>query len=228
MALEGKAALAMWWDMSADRLDEFQDWHSHEHFRERLAIPGFHRGTRWRNADGGEGIFQMYELEDHAVLSSPAYLARLNSPTPWSLKMMPLHRNMVRSQCRVLASVGGGVAGSALTVRLSPEPGQDEELLVMLKQLVVELPAQAGCVGAHVLRHEAPEIAQTTEQRVRGGDGFADWVIVVVGYDPAKLRDLAKLELSHKALHRAGAAEVPRWDFFSLCHSAVPADFASP
>ena len=46
MSLLGKAALAMWWDMSPDVNTEFQDWHSHEHFRERLAIPGFLRATR--------------------------------------------------------------------------------------------------------------------------------------------------------------------------------------
>ena len=226
MALQGSAALAMWWDMSADMLNEFQDWHSHEHFRERLGIPGFRRATRWQSAVGGETIFVMYELADHAVLSSTAYLASLNSPTPWSLKMMPHHRNMVRSQCRVLASVGGSVAGSALTVRLSPEQGQDAELLAALKKLAADLPMQGGCTGAHVLRHEAPGIAQTTEERVRGGDGFADWVIVVTGYDAAKLRAIAASELNHLALHRAGAASVPRWDFFTLCHSAVPADFS--
>jgi len=225
MALQGKAALAMWWDISPDMLNEFQDWHSHEHFRERLGIPGFHRATRWRSADGGEAIFVLYELQDHAVLSSPAYLARLNSPTPWSTKMAPHHRNMVRSQCHVLTSVGGSVAGSALTVRFSPETGQEAEMLGALKKLVAVLPAQAGCTGAHVLRHEAPDIAQTTEQRIRGGDGFADWIMVVTGYEEANLRAIAESELSHKALHRAGAAEVPRWDFFTLCHSAVPADF---
>ena len=228
MALQGNAALAMWWDISAGMLHEFQDWHSHEHFRERLSIPGFHRATRWQGADGGEAFFVMYELADHAVLSSPAYVTRLNSPTQWSLKMMPHHRNMVRSQCRILASVGGSVAGGALTVRFSPEQGQDEELMVKLKNLAAELTTQAGCTGAHVLRHEAPGIAQTTEERVRGGDGFADWVVVVVGYDQAKLRGIAESELSHMALHRAGAASVPRWDLFTLCHSAVPADFTAP
>ena len=122
MALLGDAALAMWWDMAPAMRAEFQDWHTHEHFPERLAIPGFRRASRWQAADGGDGFFVLYELASHDVLSSPAYLARLNAPTPWSTKLMPHHANMVRSQCRVVATQGGGIAAHALTLRLSPQP----------------------------------------------------------------------------------------------------------
>ena len=96
----------MWWDMSASRRSEFEHWHTHEHFPERLGIPGFRRATRWTSAAGDEGIFVMYELDDYDVLASPAYLTRLNAPTAWSTRLMPEHRNMVRSQCRVLESRG--------------------------------------------------------------------------------------------------------------------------
>ena len=122
MALLGEAALAMWWDMAPDMRAEFEHWHSHEHFPERLALPGFLRATRWAAADGCEGFFILYELQEHAALSSPQYLARLNAPTPWSTRLMPHHRNMVRSQCRVIASHGGGIGGAMLTLRLSPQP----------------------------------------------------------------------------------------------------------
>ena len=116
MALLGEAALAMWWDMAPDMRAEFEHWHSHEHFPERLALPGFLRATRWAAADGGEGFFILYELQEHGALSSPEYLARLNAPTPWSTRLMPHHRNMVRSQCHVVATRGGAVARSRSTV----------------------------------------------------------------------------------------------------------------
>ena len=61
MSLLGSAALAMWWDIAPQVLADFEDWHSHEHFTERLGIPGFHRASRWRNAADGEGVFVMYE-----------------------------------------------------------------------------------------------------------------------------------------------------------------------
>jgi hypothetical protein len=65
----------------------------------------------------------MYELEDYETLTSAGYLERLNNPTPWSTQMMPRHRDMVRSQCRLLHSNGGGIARHALTLRLSPAEG---------------------------------------------------------------------------------------------------------
>ena len=63
MPLLGSAAIAMWWDMAPAHRVEFEDWHSHEHFAERLGIPGFLRGSRWADAAGGNGFFVMYELD---------------------------------------------------------------------------------------------------------------------------------------------------------------------
>ena len=110
MPLLGAAAVAMWWDMAPAMRSEFEDWHSHEHFPERMSIPGFRRGSRWASEDGDEGFFVLYELEAYETLTSRDYLARSNDPTPWSTNMMPHHRHMVRSRCRILDSFGGGVA----------------------------------------------------------------------------------------------------------------------
>src|SRR4029079_18499992 len=158
MSLLGKAALAMWWDMSASRRPEFEHWHTHEHLPERLGIPGFRRATRWTSADDGEGIFVMYELDDYDVLASPAYLARLNAPTPWSTRLMPEHRNMVRSQCRVLESCGINPARHALTARRSHALGRDQELRAAIRRVVVHSRLQAGFAGLQLLRHETPSI----------------------------------------------------------------------
>jgi hypothetical protein len=227
MALQGQAALAMWWDMAADRLADFEHWHTHEHFPERLAIPGFLRAARWRDAGGGEGIFVMYELASHDVLSSPAYAASLNTPTPWSVRMMPHHRNMVRSQCRVLESHGGAIGRHALTLRLSPRAGSDgAQLRAALAPLVSALPLRSGLGGAHLLQHRAPAMAATTEQKIRGADAFADWVLVVTGYDLATLQTLAQAELSDAALVAMGAAPGSIAGFHQLSFSAVPADIA--
>ena len=161
MALRGTAALAMWWDVAAHVRAEFEHWHSHEHFPERLALPGFLRATRWSDARGGEGIFVMYELAAHDVLSSPAYVARLNAPTPWSARMMPHHRGMVRTQCRVLESRGIAVARHAATVRFAPRKATDAaRLRAHLAAFLAALVMQPGLTGAHLLQHEAPALAQ--------------------------------------------------------------------
>lgn len=226
MSLLGKAALAMWWDMSKEVNAEFQNWHSHEHFRERLGIEGFKRATRWSSADGGEGVFQMYELADHAILSSPQYLTRLNSPTPWSTQMMPHHRNMVRSQCHVLASKGAGTARYALVTRVSPAQGAQDALHTSLRSSFDLLVDKPGLVGGHLLRHEAPVIAQTTEQKIRGGDQFADWVIIVVGYDLDALKELAQKEMSVASLVQYGAQPNVVFGYYTLSFSAVAGELS--
>ncbi len=225
MSLLGKAALAMWWDMSAARRPEFEHWHTHEHFPERLGIPGFQRASRWASADGGEGIFVMYELADYDVLASPAYLARLNAPTPWSTRLMPEHRNMIRSQCRVLDSRGVGPARIALTIRLSPVPGRDEALRDAIRRLADDVPFRPGCAGLHLLRHETPPIASTEEQRIRGlADRNADWVLVACGYDADAMHALSARELGRDSLVGMGAASDVEHGLYALACSATPSD----
>lgn len=214
--MPGEAALAMWWDMAPDVREEFEHWHSHEHFVERLALPGFQRASRWAEANGGEGFFVLYELSTYEALVSPEYQARLNDPSEWSLRMMPQHRRMIRSQCRVLESRGGAVAGHALTVRLSPASGAEQALRNHLGQLLQKLPVQPGLTGAHLLCTETPAIPLTTEQRIRGhADRAADWIFIANGYDTQALQRLAQGELSNAALEGAGAAS-----------GAVPGNYA--
>ena len=166
----------------------------------------------------------MYELEAYEILSSPHYLARLNAPTPWSTRMMPHHRNMVRSQCRVIESIGGGVARLAATVRLSAAEGREQELRSHLTSLLDTICTRPGLVGAHLLQHETPPIAATTEQRIRGmADREADLVLVAVGYDPVALKYLAETELAPDSLMQAGATSQTN-GLYSLSHAATPAD----
>lgn len=224
MSMLGKAALAMWWDVSDEVRQEWEHWHAHEHFPERLSIPGFMRASRWTDVSGGEGFFVMYELEDHAVLASAPYVARLNAPTPWSTKMMPLHRNMVRTQCQVVHSHGGVTTRHALTVRCSPAEGQAEALQRHLEAMAQSVSQRPGIVGMHVLRHEAPAMAATTEQKIRGNaDRAADWIIVVSGYDFDALRKLEGEELSEASLRASGALP-EACQLFSLAYTAIPAD----
>src|SRR5512146_1774045 len=104
MPLLGKAAMLLAFDIVEEAIAEHDDWHTHEHLPERLAIPGFLRGTRWMSVTGEPSYFVLYEVAGLATLTGGPYLHRLNDPTPWSRKMMPHHLNMVRSLCQVRAS----------------------------------------------------------------------------------------------------------------------------
>lgn len=225
MTLLGQAAVAMWWDIAPASRAEFEDWHSHEHFPERMSIPSFLRGSRWASAQGTDGFFVLYELAAYETLTSREYLARLNDPTPWSKKMMPLHRNMVRSQCRLVETFGGGIARSMMTLRLSPQQGQTELLHQYLKTQLLKLPLQPGVTGAHLLYTQTPNTGLTQEQKIRGGeDAVADWIVLVSGYEASALSKLAADQLGPDALSGAGMASAPQYSLFDLAYTVTPTD----
>ena len=171
----GRAAVAMWWDVAPEVRAEWEHWHSTEHMPERLAIPGFRRGTRWVARSGEPSYFVLYEVADLSTITTGAYLERLNNPTPWSRRMMPHHGNMVRSLCAVRESWGGGVPQVLATIRLAPTSD------------LPKLPRGQGLTGAHLLESQPMPGTQTTEQKIRGGDASADWILLVGGYDAEAL-----------------------------------------
>jgi len=229
MALLGNAAVAMWWDVAPEAQSEFEDWHSHEHMPERLRIPGFLRGTRWTSPSGEGDYFVIYELAEYETLTSKHYLDRLNNPTPWSTKMMPQHRNMTRSQCRVLCSHGGGVAHTLLTFRFSPVPGQANRLRERLSRDVLPaLAARAGLTGAHLLQTRTPTgQAATAEQKIRGGDAVADWILLAGGYDSKAVAALLDDELQEQTLARHGACHERIAGIYRLSFSLTNKDLPS-
>jgi hypothetical protein len=224
MALRGEAVLALWWDVAPAHRAELAHWHAHEHFPERLALPGFLRASRWTSVDDdGSGFFVLYELQDPAVLASPAYVARLNAPSPWSTRMMPLHAGMVRSQCRVLCSRGALTARHALAIRFSPAP--DAAAVRAFDALAADVAQRPGLVGLHLLGHQPPALATTTEQQIRGNaDRAADAVIVACGYELDALRALGAAELADARLQAAGAGAGIERRFYALAYAALPSD----
>jgi hypothetical protein len=203
----GQAAVAMWWDIAPELKSEWEDWHSHEHMPERLGIPGFLRGTRWSALSGEPSYFVFYEVTNLRTITGGAYLERLNNPTPWSQKMMPHHRNMVRSLCRVRASFGGGLAQALATIRFSPSPGGGSSLSQWLAaDAMPALPARKGLTGAHLLESQPMAgVPQTAEQKIRGKDATADWIVLICGYDVEAVKAVAASELAAEELEAQGA-----------------------
>lgn len=162
----------------------------------------------------------MYELDAYATLVSPGYLNRLNDPTPWSTKLMPQHRNMIRSQCHVLESVGGALSRYVLTIRLSPRPGSEADLRAYLKSHSQSAAAQPGLSGAHLLVTDTPRIAATAEQNIRGGmDRAADWIYIVNGY-AINAVTACDSDILNAAQLRDFGGERPAWsDVYCLSHT---------
>lgn len=223
----GRAAVAMWWDIAPELKEEWEDWHTHEHMPERLGIPGFLRGTRCIARSGEPSYFILYEAASLTTITGGAYVERLNHPTPWSLKMMPQHRNMVRSLCRVRASFGGGLARAVATIRFSPAPRNGARLLKWLAtDALPGLPGRKGLAAAHLLESQPMAgLPQTTEQKIRGADKIADWVLLVCGYDAEAVEASAR-ELAAETLVAHGASPTVIAASYCPAYCLIPRDLA--
>jgi hypothetical protein len=217
MPLLGSAAMLLSFDIDGDAIAEHDRWHTHEHLPERLSIPGFLRGTRWIATGAGPRYMVLYEVQSLATLSSDAYLARLNNPSPWTTKMMPHYRGMNRGLCAVLGSFGFGQGGAAALIRFTPDPPRaaalNRWLLEEALPAVVQLP---GLGSAHLLQ-AAQAAAMTHEQRIRGADRAVDAALIVTGYEADSVAACAQRLLGPEGLSGRVAAEPScstyRWSY---------------
>ena len=105
--MKGAGFLAIWSDVELEEETDYLHWLTREHTSERLGVDGFLRVRVYRSLEAGvRRYFIHYELRSPDVLGSEAYLARLNAPTPWSQRIMPILGNFVRGGGRVLARAG--------------------------------------------------------------------------------------------------------------------------
>jgi hypothetical protein len=105
----GSGFLAIWSDVDRGAETDYLHWLTREHTAERLSVPGF-LGVRVFRARLPEHCryFILYRLADPGVVGSEPYLARLNAPSEWSRRIMPILGNFVRGGGRVVAEAGRG------------------------------------------------------------------------------------------------------------------------
>src|SRR6266576_2971792 len=112
--MRGAGFLAIWSDIAPNNLADYRHWLTREHTTERVTTKGFLASRVFRAARADiHRFFLFYELEAPEVLDGPAYLARLNAPTPWSQRIMPQLGNFVRGGGVMTSRAGRGEAGSA-------------------------------------------------------------------------------------------------------------------
>src|SRR3954452_23742165 len=86
----GTGLLMAWMDVDPTYEDDFNRWYNEEHIGRLLAIPGFLSGARYRALRGGPKYLAMYELEDHNVLRSAAFLDTVRyQPSPRRAMVSP-------------------------------------------------------------------------------------------------------------------------------------------
>ena len=209
MPLLGRGVLAIWHTITPEGEAEYWRWHDREHIPERVGVPGFLRGRRYRSLERSLDYLDLYEVEDPETLRSAPYLARLNDPTPWTQRVVPHFLNTLRVGYRVAASAGRGQGGVLLTLHVAAAAGRPAALggadLAAIQDVT-------GVIAVHVL-DATPEVTsiQTAEKRLRGpGDrdrGAVDpWCLLVEADDASVLSELRAGLLAPERL-RAGGAE---------------------
>jgi hypothetical protein len=127
--------LAVFNDCAPEGYEHFERWYIREHLQERVGVPGFRFGRRYELVSGGDRrFFAFYEVEMPAVLTSPAYLERLNAPTPWTKETMRVaFRNTVRTVCDLRFAAGDLIGSYAAVLRadgaMAPTPPAAGELV---------------------------------------------------------------------------------------------------
>jgi hypothetical protein len=161
-----EGVLAIWNDIREGRAGEFEHWFKSEHLPERLAVPGFRRGRRYEAIAGAPRYFVFYLADAPGTLTSPAYLARLNDPTPLTRSVMT-HGfvNMNRTVCRRAARFGRLWGAVAVTARFGrpPDAGRAAALLERMA-------GEAGIARCELWTAAESGGPAAAEERLRGGD----------------------------------------------------------
>lgn len=216
MSIRGDGVLAIWSDVAAEVETDYRHWFSREHVLERVGCDGFLAGRVFRTlAPGLRRYFFSYELADAGALAGPSYLARLNAPTPWSQRIMPILQNFARGGGRVVARAGSGLGGVVSPIRLSladSSLGAAGAGAALVQRLV----AFDGVASAWLMQVDQQATGvQTREKSLRRSveSGF-DAVLCVEGLTPA---EVAAAAASAMAGELAGAVADTEPPLFGLC-----------
>ncbi|MBI3506755.1 MAG: hypothetical protein HY059_18105 [Proteobacteria bacterium] len=225
MALAGGGAICIWNDITDEGRDEFYAWHLNEHMPERVGIPGFRRGRRYIALDAASRpeFFTLYETADTSVLTSTAYLARLNAPTPWTKKATQGFRSTSRALTQVHTSLGPGAGGILATLRFAVAAGREAEATGLLAATALPAAAaQAQISGAHLcLTNRDASAEKTAESRGRPDILAApEWVVLVEGCGEHPVREAAAAAAAAIAALLDGRAEL---GLYRLEHQCDPA-----
>jgi hypothetical protein len=177
--VKGDGFLAIWSDVPSEHETDYLHWLMREHTSERLAVDGF-LGVRVYRALRRDvcRYFIHYRLAAPAVLGSAAYLERLNAPTPWSQRIMPILGNFARGGGRVVAETGLGHGCVLAAIRLDQPSGD------VRADKLASIAASDRIVAARWLETDLGRTGiATREKGMRAGDRIFAGLLLIEGLD---------------------------------------------
>ena len=181
--MRGAGFLAIWSDVERSNLTDYRHWLTREHTTERVTTDGFLANRVFRAVRSDiERFFILYELQRPEVLDGPAYLARLNAPSPWSQRIMPQLGNFVRGGGVVTARAGRGEGAAIVALRLERLPEAPQRLADDIAVLDGIAAVQIGATD--VARTSVP----TVEKGMRKDEGVFAGLLLIEALDEPSLR----------------------------------------
>jgi len=226
-ALLGEGVVVVWNDVEAAGRGLFYEWHDREHLPERLAIPGFLRGRRLRSSNHSPEWLTIYEAATVGVLSSEAYMTRLNTPTPATTEALTHFRNTSRAVCRVGKCLGVSTGGHVLALRfdLSDADAAHHLQRYLCEEVVPAAMLRPNVLAASALYSDQASFLDTAESKTRQFDVPA-WVVLIEASTleaATRARDL----IDEATLRRFGASMRADASAYSLEISRLPSPFHS-
>lgn len=220
--------MAFWADIAMPHQPAYQRWHNNEHIPERLSIPGFMRGRRYRSVREDSRFLMYYDTTSLEVLTSAPYLARLNAPTPRTRNALGWFKNGNRTAYHLVEAFGAPERAAPPVIAVAsfaPSDGAARTTggFCSSRRAAMEHLAKTSC-AERVLEYrldDAGSTVSTGEASVHGATASA-----VSGLLVLHSQDLALLDEA-SAWHALDAAvaqwascnalpEPPRMDVYSL------------
>ena len=137
---EPAGLMAFWADIDRDYEMRFLEWHNCEHMPERMSVPGFREGRRYRGIGETPRYLMMYLTTNAEVLESEAYIERLNHPTPWTRESLGHFRNPSRNVYALLAERGRTSLHESpylISIRFDVAPKAEDRTLTSIRRALL-------------------------------------------------------------------------------------------
>jgi hypothetical protein len=213
--------MAFWADFDENQIEAVRQWHNCQHMSERVNIPGFRLGRRYRGYDDAATFLMFYETESPSVLADKPYQAALNSPTPWTCEALKLFKSPARAVYRLVGESGVAPAEAPFflaTLRFNA--GNEVDLIrsEYEKQVLPLLAERREVIRTRLWENEIGITGiRTKESEIYGGGpGRQQFVLFVETSERLQLLDpslLPGLSDGGRVAHSDTIAEVGWLDF---------------
>lgn len=169
---------------------EMNHWYHHEHMAERLAVPGIVSARRYQAIESQPAYMIVYKCNSIDTLLSPEYRRVLDHPTETTCKILPRMENVIRAVCRETWSIGSHVGATAVVVQCKAVEGRKDYARKFIRDTLARRVRESGDMVSMSLWEsdvDATDATNSETTRRTAPDHYADWVLIVEGYNRASL-----------------------------------------